>query len=204
MGCCLSREDDHLDGGREALLPKGRSSNKRVDKSVDVDTVKKEGSANGSHKSPSAVVAAADANAKVAAKPQPPKKPAGSSDLRGHQGETPTSMGAGAPVVKPHKSGAKTTPLPREAAVSSKTSSETPVETEDDDVMASAFTSVAVKTEDVNKVKQNGVAQDHATDGADSKGGNRDKVHDTPKEPKSKKVTTSSKKSKKKRKKGKK
>ncbi|KAJ8563997.1 hypothetical protein ON010_g7347 [Phytophthora cinnamomi] len=80
MGCCYSKEDDRFDGS-EALLPKGRNgANKRVEKSVEVDLAKKDG-ANGSYKSPSAVIAAGDASSKVPAKPQPPKKKVESVDL---------------------------------------------------------------------------------------------------------------------------
>uniref|UniRef100_H3H4I4 Uncharacterized protein n=1 Tax=Phytophthora ramorum TaxID=164328 RepID=H3H4I4_PHYRM len=97
MGCCLSREDDRFDN-TEALLPKGKNgTHKRVEKSVEVDLAKKDG-ANGSYKSPSAVVAAGDVS-KVPAKPQPPKKkPVEDVDLLGLNEKPPTSMDA--PVAK--------------------------------------------------------------------------------------------------------
>uniref|UniRef100_A0AAV1TQ60 Uncharacterized protein n=1 Tax=Peronospora matthiolae TaxID=2874970 RepID=A0AAV1TQ60_9STRA len=201
MGCCLSREDDH--SGGEVLLPKGRTSNKRVDNSIDVDPVKKEGSASGSYKSPSAVVAAADVNTKVPTKPQPVKKPVENVDLLGLDDEAPTPLRAETPAVRPHKLASKTTPLPREATVSSKTSSKTPVEADEDNVMASALTSVAVKTENVDKVKGNDRDQDIVNDRAGNTGGKNDEAKDTLNEPKPKKIS-STKKSKKKRKKSKK
>ncbi|CEG39001.1 uncharacterized protein PHALS_09066 [Plasmopara halstedii] len=71
MGCCLSHEEDRFDGSTEALLPKGRNGVKRVEKALNGDASHKD-VANGTHKSPSAVVAATD---NVPAKPQPCKKP---------------------------------------------------------------------------------------------------------------------------------
>lgn len=96
MGCCNSKEDDRFDSGSEALLPRGKNG-KRVEKSVEVDLAKKD-SGNGSYKSPSAVIAAADANSKVPAKPQPPKKPVENVDLLGLNEKPPTPLAA--PVIK--------------------------------------------------------------------------------------------------------
>lgn len=68
------------------------------EKSVEVDLAKKD-SANGSYKSPSAVIAAGDASSKVPAKPQPPKKkPVENVDLLGLNEKPPTPLAA--PVVK--------------------------------------------------------------------------------------------------------
>ncbi|CAI5725895.1 unnamed protein product [Peronospora destructor] len=97
MGCCFSREDDRFNSGSEALLPKGRNGNKRVENSGDVDLAKKEG-ANGSYKSPSAVVAAGDATSKVSAKPQLPKEAVESVDLLGLNDTTSTQLAA--PMTK--------------------------------------------------------------------------------------------------------
>ncbi|KAF1777323.1 hypothetical protein GQ600_3560 [Phytophthora cactorum] len=97
MGCCLSREDDRFDSGNEALLPKGRNGNKRVEKAIDA---KKE-DANGSYKSPSAVIAAGDATTA-------PKKPVESVDLLGLNDKPPTPLAA--PVIK-----APTPPKPTQA-----------------------------------------------------------------------------------------
>jgi len=66
------------------------------EKSVEVDLAKKDG-ANGSYKSPSAVIAAGDASSKVPAKPQP-KKPVENVDLLGLNDKPPTPLAA--PVIK--------------------------------------------------------------------------------------------------------
>ncbi|EEY60291.1 uncharacterized protein PITG_12670 [Phytophthora infestans T30-4] len=121
MGCCLSREDDRFDSGNEALLPKGRNGNKRVDKSVDV---KKEG-ASGSYKSPSAVIAAGDACSKVPAKPQPAKKPVENVDLLGLNDKPPTPLAA--PVIKA-PSPAKPTETPSPLAPAAAAQTPTPPE----------------------------------------------------------------------------
>ncbi|KAF4320001.1 hypothetical protein BBO99_00005651 [Phytophthora kernoviae] len=94
MGCCLSREDDRFDGN-EALLPKGRNGAAKH-----VETAFEKEAANGSYKSPSAVVAAADNQTKVAAKPQPQKKPVENVDLLGlnETAKPPTPLAD--PVIK--------------------------------------------------------------------------------------------------------
>ncbi|RMX63013.1 hypothetical protein KXD40_005984 [Peronospora effusa] len=249
MGCCLSREDDRFNSGSEALLPKSRNGSKRVENSVDVDLAKKEG-ANGSYKSPSAVVAAGDSTSKVSTKPQLPKKAVESVDLLGlnDKESTPLAAPAMAPSILKPTSTVETVPTPsrptatpvvkeakslqkpvakeplsskstktsvperaessssKETKTSPKTSPKKPMGTQNEELMASAFTSVSVKAEDVDN---NNIANDDNGDDNDNdnenvdEGDNDGKAMDKANDPKPKK-NISSKKSKKKRKKGKK
>ncbi|KAI9917559.1 hypothetical protein PsorP6_013396 [Peronosclerospora sorghi] len=84
MGCCLSREDDPFDSGREALLLKDR------EKMVDADPQKKD-VANGNYKSTSAVAAAGDSTS-VPTKPEPVKTDVECVDLLGVDDKSQTSL----------------------------------------------------------------------------------------------------------------
>ncbi|TDH74161.1 hypothetical protein CCR75_008256 [Bremia lactucae] len=91
MGCCLSQEDDRFKSRHDALLPKSRNENNRVDKSVDADVTKKR-NLNGSFQPSSAVVAAADGNSNVPSKPQPSRKRVENVDLLRLHDKPPTTV----------------------------------------------------------------------------------------------------------------